>query len=85
MSAVFFRLVRRDFVVAYRLFASLVRALFSAHALLAVSCVLLKSSVALVARSSVSLSLISAIPMSSRVLMALTPSSSILDRPTINA
>ena len=85
MSAVFFRLVRRDFVVSYRLLASSVRAVFLSHALLAVACVLLKSSVALVARRSVSLSRISAIPMSSRVLMALTPSSSILDRPTINA
>ena len=85
MSAVFFRLVRRDFVVAYRLLASVVRAVFFAHAALAVACVLLKSSDAFVARSRVSRRRISAMPISSRVLMALTPSSSILERPTINA
>ena len=83
ISAVFFRFVNRDFVVAYRLLASLVRAAFSLHALLAVSCAREKSSVALVERSRVSRRRTSLMPISSKVAIALSPSSSILERPTM--
>ena len=63
----------------------LVRAVFSCPALMATSCVRANSSLALTARSSVSRRRTSAMPMSLSVAMAEMPSSSIRDRPVINA
>ena len=76
IMAVFFRLASLLSVVAYRFPASSVSAVFSPHAAVAVTCVLAKSSVAFVARSSVSRRRISLMPISSSTAIALSPSSS---------
>ena len=65
--------------------ASSVRAVFSCQALMATSCVRANNSLALTARSSVSRRRTSAMPMSFSVAMAETPSSSIRERPVMNA
>ena len=65
--------------------ASLVSAVFSAHALLALSMARVKSSLAFTERKRVSDSLISVSPSSFRTAMALMPSSSSLDSPFMKA
>ena len=81
----FFIIANCDAVVPYLCEASLVKALFSFHALLPMSKALLNTSLALLALFRASVSLISLIPISDSIAVVDFPSLSVSPNPSINA
>ena len=80
----FFNIFNCDSVVSYLLSASNVKALFSFQALFPKSIALLIISLAFAERNKASLNLVSVIPISSSILIALFPRSPLFERPSTN-